>query len=108
MQKIDVLAFTPNEEKQVKKIPNTPDGFNSLIGGNFVLVSLYELIPYKIVLVFNRQAIIDGKDQSLWIGTEYVHGTCVMTKLEGAEFVSLTNDDMLVIEEWLERKNEGR
>ena len=101
---IEVLAFNPNQEKEYLSIENSPDGFNSLIGGNFVLVSLDELIPYKIVLVFNRQAIIDGKDQALWIGTEWIHGTCVMTKLNGADFVGLNQEDKDIIEEWLESK----
>jgi Domain of unknown function (DUF3846) len=98
---IEVFICEPGNRQYYKEIDNTLETMQELVGGYIERISIPYLSSKKIYLIADGEGALKGKEQSVWIDTTWVVGTCFFVKQRGAKFTSLGKSDKVAIEKYM-------
>ena len=79
-----VLIKEPGDVWKTEDINNTLEGFQRAVGGYIETLTLENL--HGLVLVFDEEGRINGKEPNLTIEGEEIVGTVVLCGIDGDEF----------------------
>lgn len=92
MDKIDVLVFEPNKECYFKKIDNTLEAMQEVVGGYIECLTMKSGLDdgTDLVLICDEEGKLKGKPLTgLMVGNDTIVGTAFICKAKDDEFVSL-------------------